>query len=485
LIADGFASVDEIPVPDFPSLDRLVRLENIGHSFGSPAYVYRPTHAEQIAELFTLAARHGFTIGQRGAGRSYGDAALNGGQIALDIRRMNRVLEWNPSTGLIKVEPGVTIQQLWQYTLEDGWWPPVVPGTMFPTLGGVLAMNIHGKNNYVAGTIGEHIREFTALLPNGEQVICTPESTPELFYSLIGGIGVLGVFTSITLQLKRIYSGELMVHAWASPNLRSMMADFESLKSDVDYLVGWVDGTVSGGGLGRGQIHTADYLHEGEEAAPSQTLRIDYQILPDTFFGLVPKSILYQFMRPFMNNAGVPLVNLAKYVSSRFVGHHKHHLQSLVAFNFLLDYVPNWERSYGSGGLIQYQSFIPKETATDAFSELIRLTLKRGLPNYLGVLKRHRPDRFLLSHAVDGYSLAMDFKVTGGNRARLQKMGDEMSEIVLQAGGRFYFAKDSMIRPEHARRFLGEETLRRFCDLKARVDPHGILQTELYRRLFA
>lgn len=470
---------------NFPSLDRLSYLENFGHSIGSPAYVYRPTHAGQIAELFAQASRRGFTVGLRGSGRSYGDAALNGGHIIVDVRRMNLVLDWNPDTGVIKIEPGVTIQQLWQHTLEDGYWPPVVPGTMFPTLAGCLAMNVHGKNNYVAGTTGEHVLEFTALLPNGETVTCTPEGTPDLFYSMISGAGLLGVFTSITLKLKRIHSGNLLVHAWASPNLRTMMAECELLKSEVDYLVGWVDGTSGGSALGRGQVHAAHYLHEGEDAAPAQTLRADYQILPDTFFGIVPKSILWMFVQPFTNNLGAPLVNLGKYLSSRYIGHNKYYLQSLVAFNFLLDYVPNWEKAYGRGGLIQYQTFVPKETAADAFAEILKLTQRRGLPTYLGVVKRHRPDKFLFSHAVDGYSMAMDFRVTRGNRASLQTMCDEMSGIALQAGGRFYFAKDSTIRRETVARFLGQDALRRFGDLKQRCDPQGILQTELYRRLFA
>ncbi len=468
----------------FPSLDHLSLLQNFGRSIGSPAYVYRPTHVEQIAELFELAKRHNFTIGLRGAGRSYGDASLNGGQVAIDIQRMNRVLDWNPETGVIKVEPGATIQHLWQYTLEDGWWPPVVSGTMFPTMAGALATNIHGKNNYIAGTIGEHILEFTALLPNGETVTCTPQTTPDLFYSIISGLGLLGVFTSVTIKLKRIYSGNVWVHAWAPPNLRAMLADFEPVKSKVDYLVGWVDTMVGGNVLGRGQIHTADYLHEGEDPVGARSLRVDYQVLPDTFFGLIPKSSLYHFMRPFGNNIGWAMVNLGKYLSSRLLSHYKWHLQSLVAFNFLLDYVPNWEKSYGAAGLIQYQSFIPKDTAADAFSEMINLTLKRGMPSYLGVLKRHRPDKFLLSHAVDGYSLALDFKVPTHNRLALQKLCDDMSEIVLQAGGRFYFAKDSMLNADQVRRFLGEDTLRCFREIKARVDPQSLLQTELYRRLF-
>jgi FAD/FMN-containing dehydrogenase len=468
----------------FPSPDQLTRLQNFGRSIGSTAYTYRPTHVEQIAELFALAAQNGYTVGLRGAGRSYGDAALNGGNIVLDLRRMNRILEWNPETGLIRVEPGVTIQQLWQYVLEDGWWPPVVSGTMFPTLGGALAMNIHGKNNYVAGPLGEHVTEFTALLPTGEHVTCSPPANSDLFYAFISGMGLLGVFTSITLKLKHIYSGNLNVHAWVAPNLKQMMADFEPIKSESDYLVGWVDGLVGGSALGRGQIHQAHYFQPGEDPTPAQTLNLDYQILPDTFFGLIPKSSLYQFMRPFANNWGWALVNTGKYLSSR-LSHHHHFAQSLVAFNFLLDYVPNWERSYGRGGLIQYQAFIPKDAAPDAFCELLKRQQRRGLPNYLGVLKRHRPDQFLLSHAVDGYSLAMDFRVTSGNRPHLQALADELTEIVLQAGGRFYFAKDSLISARAAARFLGDDTLRRFRQLKARCDPQNVLQTELYRRLLA
>jgi FAD/FMN-containing dehydrogenase len=468
----------------FPSLDRLSVVENYGHSMSSPAYVYRPTHTDQIAELLACATERGLTIGLRGSGKSYGDASMNGGQIVMDLRRMNRILAWNPETGVIQVEPGVTIQQLWQYTIEDGWWPPVVSGTMFPTLAGALAMNIHGKNNYRAGPLGEHVLEFTALLPTGEHVTCTPE-TPELFYSIISGIGVLGVFTSITLQLKKIYSGNIRVQAWASPNLKSMMADFEPRKSEADYLVGWVDGIAGGSRLGQGQTHAAYYLHGDEDAAPAQTLKLEYQGLPDTIAGIFPKSIIYQFMKPFYNNLGMPLVNTGKFMSARFLEHNHEFIQSLVAFNFLLDYVPNWERAYGGGGLIQYQSFIPKDNALDAFTEILRYTQKRGSPNYLSVLKRHRPDKFLLSHAVDGNSMAMDFRVTNGNKAKLQTMCDELSEIVLQAGGRFYLAKDSMINPDQARRYLGAETLAKFKAIKQRVDPQNVLQTELYRRVFA
>ena len=156
--------------------------------------------------------------------------------------------------------------------------------------------------------------------------------------------------------------------------------------------------------------------------------------------------------------------------------------QSHAAFHFLLDYVPNWELAFGE--LIQYQSFLPKETAEDAWHEMLTISQKRGMPSHLGVTKRHRPDKFLLSHALDGFSLALDFKVTKGNRERMNSMLQEFDKIVLDAGGRFYFAKNSETTPETAASFLGAETVARFKSLKQRTDPHNLLESDLYRRVF-
>jgi FAD/FMN-containing dehydrogenase len=236
-----------------------------------------------------------------------------------------------------------------------------------------------------------------------------------------------------------------------------------------------------GKSLGRGQIHEANYLHGKEDPNPQQTMQLNNQILPPRIFGVFPKSILYLFMMPFANNLGWWAVSTAKYIASL----RKHTFrQSHAAFHFLLDYVPNWELSYGRGGLIQYQSFLPKETAEDAWREMLTLSLKRGMPSYLGVTKRHRPDKFLLTHALDGFSLALDFKVTDGNRSSLSQMLKEFDRIAIQAGGRFYFAKNSETSAETARAFLGEETIAKFRQLKHRCDPQNLLESDLFRRVF-
>ena len=466
-----------MPLP----LHTFTQFENFGHSIKASSFQIRITKTEDISEAFELAKKFGLKLTARGTGISYNDVSLNGGGIVLDMSGMNQILEWDSSSGVIRCESGVTLKQLWRCVEPEGWWPPVVSGTMNTTLGGCLSTNIHGKNNFRVGPIGEHVLEFTAILPTGEEIICAPDKNEDLFYAMISGLGMLGIFTSITLKMKRIHSGLLSVDAWHVPNLNQHLSDMCKNAPHYDYIVGWLDTFASGKSSGRGQIHGARQLKEGEDPRSRETLQLKYQHLPDRFFGVLPKSILHYFMNPMMNNFAWHGVNTGRYISAL----RKHTFrESHAEFHFLLDFVPNWERSFGRGGLIQYQSFLPKETAEEAWREMISISHQRGLPAYLGVTKRHRPDKFLLTHAVDGFSLALDFKVTDKNRAALSTMLQEFDRIVLKAGGRFYFAKNSETSAEVARTFLGEENIARFKQLKKMCDPDGLLESDLYRRVF-
>lgn len=447
-------------------------------------FVYRPSTIDGIREVLALAKERGVTVGMRGAGCSYGDASMNAEQIVLDLSRMTRILEWNPTTGVMKAEPGVTLKQVWEYAIEDGWWPYVVTGTMYPTIGGMAAMNVHGKNNFRVGPFGDHIREFEILVPTGQLLRCNRDENAEMFHAAIGGFGMLGCFTSITLEMKRVHSGWLRVEPISVDNVEQMIAVFEERKSGADYLVGWLDCFARGKEIGRGLIHQADYLPEGEDPLPAQSLRVESQELPDTFLHYFPKSIMWRLMKPFVNNLGMRLVNAAKHHSSRLLQNHHVHLQSHAGFAFLLDYAPNWKWSYKPDGLIQYQSFVPVERAAEVFRKQIELQQKYGLISFLGVFKRHRPDPFLMTHAVDGYSLALDFKVTRWNRRRLWQLAAEMDKLVIEAGGRFYFAKDSTLHAERLERYLGEERVQKFLEIKRKCDPENMLQTDLFRRVF-
>lgn len=463
----------------------LEYVEGWGMAVGATSRVFRPTDTAGVVAAFAAARADGVTIGQRGSGCSYGDAAVNERGHVLELTRLNRILGFDAETGVAECEAGVTIEQLWKHVLPLGWWPRVVSGTMFPTLGGALAMNIHGKNNFAVGTIGDATREFDIVLPSGELRTCSRTRDSDLFHAAIGGLGLLGTIVRVVLETKRVHSGDLEVRAKSTPDLASALEYIEEHKRTSDYLVAWIDCFARGKALGRGLVHDARYLAPGEDPEPAKSLTVAHQELPKNILG-ISKGEVWRMLRLLNHDLGMRSLNLAKYLSGQIEERQDPHRQAHAAFAFLLDYVPNWKWAYGrtqKRGLIQYQVFVPHHSARDVFEEILHRGRRAKIVPYLGVLKRHRPDPFWLTHSVDGWSFALDFKVTPDSRERLWRHCAELTRIVLASGGKFYFAKDLVISHADLVAMYPPERLAAFLEQKRRLDPDTFFESNLSRRV--
>ena len=402
----------EISVPE------KARVEGFGMACAADAYVVKIQSSNELQEIFRNASSTGTPVGFRGAGASYGDAAISTNRTLYDLTEMNRILDWDPSTGIMRAEAGATIEQVWKRSIKDGFWPAVVSGTMVPTLGGAISMNIHGKNCWKSGPIGEYVISFMMVTASGDLIRCDQEENSEVFHAAIGGFGMLGCITEVELQLKSIHSGMVEVRAHCTPDLTALFSCFDSALSRSDYVVGWIDGFATGKAMGRGLVHEARYLNSGEDPSPEKTLSAEAQTLSNYVLGVFPKGWMWYLIRPFTNQPGMRLINRIKYYLGRLLDKGKPYLQSLAGFNFLLDYVPNWRKVYLPGGFIQHQSFVPVQVAQVTIQEIVGITHKFNMPPFLAVFKRHRPDPFTLTHGLDGYSLALDFPFFISTRGR-------------------------------------------------------------------
>ncbi|MEO5989488.1 MAG: FAD-binding oxidoreductase [Candidatus Eisenbacteria bacterium] len=455
-------------------------LDGFGSSRRAVSRCVTPRSLEELAALLKQAHQERLHVSFRGNGRSYGDASLNQGGLAIDNRGMARVLSFDPGTGVIEAQPGATIEDIWRTGLPHGYWPHVVPGTMHPTLGGCVAMNIHGKNCFKVGPFGDHVSELDLMTPDGGLRTLTREHEGELFRATIAGLGLLGAVTRVKLQLKKIESGRLRVRPIRTRTLGEMFDCFVERMPNADYLVGWLDCFATGAALGRGLVHQADYVSAAEDPQGVSHLDPARQGLPPSVMG-VPRSLVWRFMKPFTNDLGMRLVNDIKYRLPETFESSGTFLEGHVAFAFLLDYVPNWRNAYGDAGFIQYQLFLPDATARKGMAEALALCQKRGVISYLGVFKRHRPDEYLLSHGLDGWSLALDFAVPSQPQ-RLWDLCRELTALVLDAGGTFYPAKDQIVDAASFAQAFGPR-LERFLELKQSLDPEGLFSSDLARRL--
>src|SRR5262245_46011670 len=92
-----------------------------------------------------------------GAARSYGDVCIDRDGAHVRTTALDRMIEADWSTGIIRAEGGLTLDNLLHIAVPKGWFLPVTPGTKFVTLGGAVANDVHGKNHESAGTIGCHV----------------------------------------------------------------------------------------------------------------------------------------------------------------------------------------------------------------------------------------------------------------------------------------------------------------------------------------
>ena len=473
-------TADALPVPW-----RDESVMGFGMSVGGPAKVFRPQSVEEVAAAFGDVRRQGASLALRGAGCSYGDASTNRNGHVLDLTSMNNILSFDPATGVAECEPGVTVRDLWKRSIAHGYWPRVVSGTMQVSMGGAAAMNIHGKNNYRLGAFGEGVRSFELMTPKGELVRCSREQNADLFHAAIGGFGMLGCFTKLEIETKRVHSGRLRVWGIVAKDLDHNFEILEDLHGEADYLVSWVDLHAKGASLGRGLMHRADQMKPGEDPDGLRFYDPALQDVPSTIFGLVPKGWLWPGMWCAVKSGQVGLVNWLKFQAGFREERQSPYLQTHGAFHFLLDYVPRWQWMTKPGGLIQFQPFVPKAEGPQVLRRLIEICQRDGHVPYLGVLKKHKPDPFLMTHALDGYSMAMDICVSKNTSKRdsLWRTCREMADVVLDAGGRFYYAKDAVLMESSFSRLHGGDAVAQFRALKQRWDPEGMFQTDLSRRM--
>jgi FAD/FMN-containing dehydrogenase len=366
---------------------------------------------------------HGTTLAF-GNGRSYGDSCLAASGHVMQTLPLDRMITADWNSGVLRAEPGITLEQILEVAIPRGWMLPVTPGTKYATLGGAIANDVHGKNHHVRGTFGRHVRCFGLARSDGTQLECSPEFNETLFAATIGGLGLTGLILWAEIQLMPIKSSLIDVTSIRFANVDEFFTLSEELDTQHEYSVAWVDCQSRGTALGRGIFMVGDHARNG----PLEVDRKKKRTVPIT----PPIS-------PF-NSLTLRALNELYYRRQR-----QEKVYSRVGYDgyfYPLDGLLEWNRIYGRPGFQQYQCVVPASVARDSIRAILEAISASGTGSFLAVLKRcgaiESPG--LLSFPLEGTSLALDFPQRDARNIRLFATLDA---IVREAGGRMYPAKDA------------------------------------------
>lgn len=438
-----------------------------GRTAPTVATLARPRSAPEIGKLLAEAPARG--VIPRGLGRAYGDAAQDAGGLVLDCTRLapNRTID--PESGIVTAAAGVSFDALLRELVPLGRFLPVTPGTRFVTVGGAVAADIHGKNHHADGSFGAFLRSVTVVTPDGEIREVGPDRDRELFRATVGGMGLTGVITEATFRTLPVASARMRVDTERARNLDDAMERMASTDDRYRYAVAWIDLLARGGSMGRSVLTRAEHAAVGD--LPARQRREPLAYGPRT-----PPAAPPWAPNGLLNRGTVRAFNELWF--RKAPARRRGEIQTIPAFFHPLDLVAGWNALYGSRGLVQYQPVVPFG-AEDTLRRIVERLSSSGVPSFLTVLKRLGPaGSGMMSFPMAGWTLSLDIP------AGIPDLGPllaELDDLVVTAGGRVYLAKDSVLSPGLVARMYPQ--LEAWQRVRRRVDPAGIMRSDLARRL--
>ncbi len=396
---------------------------------------------------FPPRARHHGHMLPVGAGRSYGDVCLLEDGTLIAARGLDHMLHFDPSTGLLRCEAGVTLAEILDFAVPLGFFLPVTPGTKYVTVGGAIANDIHGKNHHVAGTFGCHVLQFELVRSDGTHILCSNRENRDWFAMTIGGLGLTGLITWAEIRLRPIVTRSID-YIGDKFNGITQFLEVSQSRSDVEYTVAWIDCVSTGKNFARGIFMSGTHSETPGPLKRSKEPKLVFPIeLPE--FAL--------------NKYSISLFNTAYYNKQR-----ARTVRSVVdyePFFYPLDKVLKWNRMYGKRGLLQFQCVLPWDADQQGMTKIMKAITNSGLGSFLAVLKAFGdvPSPGVLSFPKPGLTLALDFPIRGELSFDLL---ERLAAITLDTGGRMYPAKDARMTARQYQAFYPE-----WEQFAAYVDP--------------
>ena len=415
-------------------------------------HVHKPAWNDQVPEILRAAAPG--SLLPYGLGRSYGDSCLNDSRELIDCRRLNRILGFDESTGMLRCESGVSLSDILGVFLPKGWFLPVTPGTRFVTLGGAIANDVHGKNHHRAGTFGAHVRQIGLHRSNDGLVICNSEANSDMLHATIGGLGLTGVIAWADIQLKHVAGPWIDAESIPFQSLNTFLELSRESGGRFEYTVAWLD--CFAGKNPRGIFFRGNHsVERGKEFHPKRGPKLPFAL---------PAWMLNRYSVRAFNTAYYKIHAARKGAA----------VVSYDSFFYPLDSIGQWNLFYGKQGFLQYQCVIP-EANVEAFEELLDRIARSGMGSFLGVLKQFgsAPPAGMLSFPRPGLTIALDFAMRGEPTLQLLR---SLDQIVQQSGGALYPAKDARMSPA-----LFQASFPRWRSFVPYIDPK--MSSSFWRRV--
>lgn len=205
-------------------------------SFSAEIFFNKPSKYRDIERL----SNHKGKLISEGSNLSYTPLSFEKGSLSINLKRFNRIINFNLKKKEITVEAGITLAELLNFTLKHNLWLPQLPGYPLITLGGAVATNAHGKSCQTHGTIRNAIKNILIFHSKNGWLNLSELENKEIFDLTIGGIGLTGSIINITLKLKEIKSKSFITKKIKTFSIEDCIKNLEIIsKKKNSFIYSW------------------------------------------------------------------------------------------------------------------------------------------------------------------------------------------------------------------------------------------------------
>jgi decaprenylphospho-beta-D-ribofuranose 2-oxidase len=177
-------------------------LESFDKSFTSKISIQSP---DKYSQLELTNPKKIYKIA-KGSGLSYAPLSFSKNSHVVEMKKLNKILNFNKKKKTIEVEAGTIIGDILNFILPKNLWIPQLPGYPLISIGGAIATNAHGKNAEKYGTIRNNIIEILLYNQNQGWLKLSRKKNKKIFDLTIGGLGLTGIIVKVKLKLTPIKS---------------------------------------------------------------------------------------------------------------------------------------------------------------------------------------------------------------------------------------------------------------------------------------
>lgn len=448
--------------------------KEITNSYGlwqSKSLVFSPENYDEVRECLEFAVKNNFNVALKGSAMSFSSVCLaKEDEVLIDLSKLDKILDISDER--ILVQGGAKVFNILKQLLINNKIIGALSGSIHNTVAGNIGSDINGKDSWHFGNFSSNVLSMKIMTASGEMTTVSRNQNQDLFYSIAGGLGLIGIILEVELKIQNIPSANVLVHEKKVSDIDQLINAF--MRSDIQtghFIYAWLNPFAKGKNEGQGIIYTAHFT-EGKSLKNEDIEKYAVNLDKHKIFG-IKKSNFWTLMRTFYTS------NIHKWASNAKYFFQKNEKKSKLSFfDFqypMVRHLPDWNLYFHPYGFTELHILFPIQNFKSSFHEIMQLCRAYDIQPFTLAVRRHKNCEGYLSFGNDGLSFTLNYSRAPVYSEKNSLFEQLIKDYCIKNNGQLYLSKYPYLSKVEIQNMFPE--FEKFVESKQKYDTHKLFSS--------